>query len=303
MNAHPLHAPPGADGTNAGAGGHTHGSRSNGSIPKRPGIERDWPDVSLAPLFAQHTSTLFRKLGPAAGEVQRRALIAAAAATAAAAGPPNTTMNAGEGTHATADSSGGSASAVANADASNSAASSDAASGEASVSNHNRNATRGTAVGMTTRPHAPTTAPPSAQGNESLLSSPNSVSASSGQSDSAAHVEMTAYSSRRRSDVEDAEGAAAAALRADKRSTPATIISVDGTDLLSESTVKATTNAGDEAKSNDDDEPFTPLSPTPDTPSSSSSSYSSAEAQCFVCCERQRDAVVQPCGHGGMCYE
>jgi len=27
------------------------------------------------------------------------------------------------------------------------------------------------------------------------------------------------------------------------------------------------------------------------------------EQQCFVCCERRRDSMLQPCGHGGMCYQ
>ena len=27
------------------------------------------------------------------------------------------------------------------------------------------------------------------------------------------------------------------------------------------------------------------------------------EMLCYVCCENKRDAILQPCGHGGMCYE
>jgi hypothetical protein len=30
---------------------------------------------------------------------------------------------------------------------------------------------------------------------------------------------------------------------------------------------------------------------------------SNGDTKCYVCCERQRDSVLQPCGHGGLCYE
>jgi hypothetical protein len=29
----------------------------------------------------------------------------------------------------------------------------------------------------------------------------------------------------------------------------------------------------------------------------------SSDPLCYVCCERNRDSVLQPCGHGGLCYE
>ena len=40
-----------------------------------------------------------------------------------------------------------------------------------------------------------------------------------------------------------------------------------------------------------------------DTKSSLQHKSTWPETLCYVCCERQRDSVLQPCGHGGMCYK
>ena len=308
MNAHPLHPPPGADGNNNNPAGAVGPNHRLGTTPKRPGIERDWPDVSLAPLFAQQTSTLFRKLGPAAGEVQRRALMAAAAATAAAAAA-TATSTAGEGTAAAASGSSHSSSsapAEGSGDAISADSSGTAHSSDASTSDVLANQQRPVEWSAATR--APTTVSPSKEENEPLPASPNAaVLLSTQQSDSASNVEMVAYGGKASKGRDKESGEAEAAARSpDERPTLSMTSSAEDADAPLESAKRKSTNTGDEVDNKD--ALLEPSSP-PETPPSSSSSpspspsSSSSEAQCFVCCERQRDAVVQPCGHGGMCYQ
>jgi len=77
-------------------------------------------------------------------------------------------------------------------------------------------------------------------------------------------------------------------------------------DSTSDSPVKDTASgdpASDDLESGEAPTSAPASAPAAAPASAPASAEGRAESQCYVCCEKSRNAVLQPCGHGGMCYE